>query len=74
MLVKVGILTPIRVARLKSLLNQLGMSDCYCENIDDLKKHLDYTYNTIFDYSQIDCRIDKLRNSSFNFLISYCHK
>lgn len=61
-----------RSTRHKSLLNQLGLSDCYCGDISELNNKLEYVSNLKVDYSMIDAKINLLREDSIRFLNSCC--
>lgn len=63
-----------RSTRQKSLLKQLDLSEHYCEKIKDLNIYLCNAFNTKTDYSEIDKRINILREESISYLRSHCQK
>lgn len=61
-----------RSTRHKSLLEKIGLSDCYCDDVNELYKKLDLVYNSQVDYSIIEKKINMLREDSMLFLKRFC--
>ena len=61
-----------RSTRQESLLEQLGLSDHFCEKTEDLYKTLEHISSSEVDYSEIDNKIAKIRERSLRYLEEAC--
>ena len=61
-----------RATRQENLLAQLGLSDHFCKDTNDLYKTMEHVINKDIDYDAIDEKIKKMREESLNFLRECC--
>ena len=61
-----------RTSRQEGLLNQLGLSEYYCNDSNKLYKTLEMVLNKGIDYNNVDLIIRELRKKSLDFITKYC--
>lgn len=61
-----------RATRQESLLAQLGLSDHFCKDTNDLYKTMEYVIHKDIDYAVIDRKIEEMREDSLDFLKEVC--
>lgn len=59
---------PNRAGRMQSLLSQLGLSDRFCNTIEEFNHNREKLYNSIIDYNIVGNNLNTLRLDSMNFL------
>ena len=61
-----------RTTRQEGLLEQLGLSDHFCKDTNDLYSTMEHVVNEEIDYSVIDRKIREMREESCDFLKEVC--
>ena len=61
-----------RTTRQEGLLEQLGLSDHFCKDTNDLYSTMEHVVNKEIDYSVIDRKIREMREESCDFLKEVC--
>ena len=61
-----------RTTRQEGLLEQLGLSDHFCKDTNNLYKTMEHVLNKDIDYASIDKKIKEMRESSLDFLKETC--